>query len=1029
LLGVCVALLIGCGVGPGRAVEPEDLRRGLVTTWRDAAQPRPGEVVRLEPVIALALKAGEAPHPRLRADGGSVRWQGHVNILRRGAYRFQVLLRGRFRLDISGKQVLAAEVRDAQPSLVEGGEVTLEAGVHPLVAEFTRLPGAARVELSWEAKHFRREPLPYDHLGHLPPEAPPRLAADNLIERGRFLAEEAGCVRCHHSTGDNRMVKGLIPHVGPDLSRVGQRVHPGWLMRWLESPTRLRPGAVMPQMFGADEASRAERYAVTKYLVSLGGPVKAKLRPPDAKGLAASRLRGQRLFNSVGCIACHGDAGAEGQPPRDEAERSFVFVSPVRVYPLSGLGSKTTPEQLAAYLMNPLAVDPSGRMPHMLLQGREAEDLAHFLCQSRDEGSEEMPTEPPAEQMVAAFRGVEGRPDELAAFQRRPVDERWVELGKRLVIDKGCNNCHTIAPGGKPFASVLAGASLEDLRQPARQESGCLAPPPKSGEDKGGGRAPRFAFSAGDRDAIRAFLREGLSGAGSPAPAYDARAALGRFNCLACHSRDGDGGLSVSVVEQLRRYENAENAEAVVPPPLTGVGHKLRTPWLRQVLLGAGRARPWMGLRMPQFGEGGVGRLPEGLAGLEGTEPDETVHKVSLTAARIDAGRQLVGKSAFGCISCHDLAGIPNHGTRGPDLALMNQRVRFAWYRRWLEQPQRMQPGTRMPAVFADGKSQVETVLGGSADAQAEAMWAYLSLGASLPLPPGLEPPKGLVVAVEDRPVLLRTFLPDAGTRAVAVGFPGGVSAAFDAHTCRLAYAWSGNFLDASPVWNGRGGNPARVLGPRIWTAPPGCPVGVTTSAEPPDFVSRAKDPAYGGAVPEGKLYDGPALLQFDGYVTDKGGVPTFRYHLQIGPGEKIAVREQVEPLRAPVAVGVGRRFRVRVPADRVIWLLAGDTAGTPRLLDAKGGALPLDLKSDRAEVSSANRLLVLPQGADRAAVLGLRAAPPGSVWRLERRDGRWQALLRVPGQAREGEVRIDLDVWVPYRDEPGLLKDLAPSR
>ena len=35
----------------------------------------------------------------------------------------------------------------------------------------------------------------------------------------------------------------------------------------------------------------------------------------------------------------------------------------------------------------------------------------------------------------------------------------------------------------------------------------------------------------------------------------------------------------------------------------------------RQVLTGAGRARPWMGLRMPQFGADHVGKLPEALAG------------------------------------------------------------------------------------------------------------------------------------------------------------------------------------------------------------------------------------------------------------------------------------------------------------------------------------------------------------------------------------------------------------------------------
>jgi cytochrome c551/c552 len=1005
------------------AIEPEDLRRGLVTTYLDSVKPTAAEVMRLEPGIALALKTGEASHPRLQADGGTVRWQGYVNILRRGEYRFQVRLRGRFQLQVAGKRVMAAEVKDEKPALKEGADVQLEAGVHPLVAEFTRLPGEARVELFWESKHFRREPLPYDHLGHLANKTPPRLVQDSLTERGRYLTEESGCVRCHHSAKENSIATGLVSRSGPDLSSAGRRVRSGWLMRWLESPQQLRPGAAMPEMFSPDEAGQVERYAVTRYLVSLGGPLRETPRRPRRGQQEASSTRGERLFSSLGCIACHGSPADAKLKKKEDVTPSFAFVAPVRIYPLTGLASKTTPEQLAVYLKNPLAVDPSGRMPHMLLQNQEAEDLAYYLCQpGAEKALDELPKPPSAEQLREAFKRVDNRADEWAAFEKMEPDAQWVDLGKRLVIDKGCNNCHTIAPGGKPFASIQASASLEDLMQPPIQDTGCLARTPNKR-----GKAPRFGFAVRDRAAIKSFLREGLNGAGSPAPAYAARNDIERFNCLACHSRDGDGGLSAATLEQLHRYENAENAEAVSPPPLTGAGHKLRTSWARQVLVSAGRARPWMGLRMPQFGEGNVGRLPEALAALEGAEPDDTVHKSALTAAKIEAGRYLAGKNAFGCISCHDIAGIANRGTRGPDLALMNQRVRHDWYGRWLEQPQRMQPGTRMPAVFTDGKSLLEKVLGGSAEAQADAIWAYLSLGPGLPLPDGMEPPKGLIVAVSDRPVLLRTFMPDAGSRAVAIGFPGGVSAVFDAQTCRLAYAWSGNFLDASPVWNDRGGNPATVLGTRIWTAPPGCPVGVTTSGEPPDFANRAKDPAYGGRLPEGKLYDGPALLQFEGYTTDKQGVPTFRYHLKTGTDEKVTVSERIESLRSSAAVGVARHFRIRSGSGQVVWILAGESNGTPRLLDRKGNPIVLDLKSGKIDVPVADRMLVLPQVGDRVAVLSLSAAPKGGQWRLEHRAGHWQALLQMP--ACPDEMGVDLNVWAPYRDEPALLRELTSRK
>jgi cbb3-type cytochrome oxidase cytochrome c subunit/cytochrome c2 len=1005
-------------------VSAEDLHRGLVASYRDDSKAGAVEVSRLEPSIALTLHPGEAAHPRLAADGGIVRWEGYLNVLRPASYRFRAVVRGRFRLRLDGKEVLAAEGTGATSATRDGPETRLEAGVHALSADFTRLPGLARLEVLWQSSHIRLEPLPFDVLGHLPDQETAKVKDDALAERGRFLAEERNCTACHAPQDGDRMAAGLQKRQGPDLSQGGQRLHRGWVYRWLEAPQKLRPGAVMPQLFADDDNGRVERYAVARYLDLLGGPV-PKARRYDRNELAHRRRQGQALFTSLGCIACH---RTESGKEKDAELVSFYGLGASEgaraTYPLTGLGSKTTPEKLAAYLVNPLAIDPSGRMPHMVLQGDEAENLALYLCADGAEQADDWPAPPSGEQVLTAFRRVEPRQEVLAAFRRLPVSDWLRYLGQRIVIDRGCNACHTITPGGKPFAAVLADATFADLKKHASEDKGCLA------RERGArGKAPWFGFAERDRKALHRFLAEGTRGAGSAAPAYEARVTFKRFNCLACHSRDGEGGLTPDVVEELRRFEKAENAEAVSPPVLTGAGHKLRTPWLRQVLIGAGRARPWMALRMPQFGKAQVGRLPEALAALDGTEPDESVHKIALTPQKVEAGRFLVGKNAFGCVSCHDIGGIPNSGTRGPDLALMDQRVRYEWYRRWLEQPQRLQPGTRMPTVFNEGKSTLATVLGGSADAQADAMWAYLSLGPGLPLPQGLEPPKGLIVKVEDRPVLLRTFMPDAGSRAVAVGYPGGVATVFDAARCRLAYAWSGNFLDASPVWADRGGNPAHVLGPRFWNAPPGCPWGATASQEPPDFGARAKDPAYGADLPEGQLFKGVAQVRFEGYSVDHAGRPTFRYQVGAGEPHPLAVSEQPEPLHAPVAAGLARHFVIEPPEGQTPWLLAGESGREPQALETGGSLSPLDLKSGSADLPAAGRPLVLAQDGDRVLVLTLKMGPEGCRWHVRRSEGRWQVLLRLPIAAGGGQEAVQLDLWAPYRAEPAFLKDLAAGK
>jgi len=998
-------------------IDADALRPGLIATYTGGRGTDTVSVTRLEPTIALALKAGESPHPRLAMENGNARWEGYLKILRAGEYHFKAQVRGKFRFSLDGKDVVVAESADSP--VVSEKAVKLGAGVHALVAEYVRPKGNAAVEVTWRSGQFRDEPLAFAALGHDPAKMPEKFAHDVRADQGRFLVEERNCLGCHKPTSDSALLKGLVSRQGPDLSKVGERVFPGWIYQWLENPQTIRAGASMPVLFSDDETGKVERHAVAAYLASLGGPLKPQAIPDAKKPVNVGP--GERYFGSVGCLACHHE---ESKKDKESSRNSPLFLPVPSAFPLTNQGSKTTPEKLAAYLNNPLAISPSGRMPHMLLQGNEAQELARYLCNRSDSAvSRDLPAAPAKEKILPVFQQVEPRVEELGAFDKLTPAAQLVDLGKRLVIDKGCNNCHTIAPGGKPFASVFAKTTFEDVCKATAQARGCL-----STESGKRGPAPWFDFNEEERKSVQVFLKEGANGAGTPAPAFAARVTLQRFNCLACHTRDGEGGLSSSLVEDLRRYEKAENSEAVTPPTLTGIGHKLRTSTMRQVLVNANRARPWMALRMPQFGEANVGKLPEQIASLEGTELDDQIYKVALSAEKLEAGKKLIGKRGFGCISCHDLANVPNSGTRGPDLARTTDRVRYDWYLRWLEQPQRMQPGTRMPSVFSGGKSLLDGVLGGHADAQAEALWAYLSLGPGMPLPEGLEPPKGLILSVKDKPVLLRTFMPDAGARALAVGFPGGVSVSFDAATCRLAYGWSGNFLDASPVWNDRGGNPAKVLGQRFWTAPAGCPCGVSYSNEPPDFARQAGDPAYGAPLLEGKVFAGERQLRFDGYSVDKAGVPTFHYRVNAADPEPIKVSERPEALHSGGGVGVSRRFSLDVATKQTPWLLAGETGKEPRVLDAKGVAVTVDLKTAPVELA-ADRIIVLPQDGDKALVLTLAAAPEGSRWLLRQQDKKWQVLVRLPTAKEAGKVTAAVNVWSLYRDEPALLKEVLSSK
>lgn len=81
------------------------------------------------------------------------------------------------------------------------------------------------------------------------------------IAAGRLLFEESGCLSCHQ-------IGAKGGYVGPSFTSgasVREKLRPGWIVRWLESPQALKPDAVEPR-YGF---TRAQAQALTAYLMSL----------------------------------------------------------------------------------------------------------------------------------------------------------------------------------------------------------------------------------------------------------------------------------------------------------------------------------------------------------------------------------------------------------------------------------------------------------------------------------------------------------------------------------------------------------------------------------------------------------------------------------------------------------------------------------------------------------------------------------------------------------------------------------------
>ena len=439
------------------------------------------------------------------------------------------------------------------------------------------------------------------------------------------------------------------------------------------------------------------------------------------------------------------------------------------------------------------------------------------------------------------------------------------------------------------IAALATGSSPLTMARPAGDQiepfdvaAGCL------GEDVQR-PLPDYRLSKADRSALRNFLAtvqpENInqpenknSYQASPLTTHDLR--IRQFRCTACHELDDQNIQKGVEVDDNGRVVRVER-----PPLLTGAGAKLTGAWIREVLVERKRNRPWLNLRMPHFGEG-VSELPDLIASSAGASPDDAGPKPDRSLA--EAGLEMIGvrRGEVSCITCHDYRGI-NRRKDGvvpaPDLADAGRTVRREWFDRWMHDPQRLQPGTSMPQLFLDVPAEER-------DLRIAQLWSALYYQKQLPLPKGVldQQTEGTRIVVKDKPVIFRmaTVTPVGQIdRAINVGLPGGFNFTFDAVSCRLVYAWQGEFLDAGPAWNGRGGNPVRAGGGKLVEIKSGNTVRVGAASESDS-------------------------LRFLGYRLEDHS-PVFRYEVN-----GVQVEQRIEVSQSKVA----QKFVVRKPEADVLY-------------------------------------------------------------------------------------------------------------
>lgn len=581
-----------------------------------------------------------------------------------------------------------------------------------------------------------------------------RFHADKATaEGGAILFSELGCANCHGGSA------AVVPRRGPNLVDLAQRIDRGWLADFLRDPESGRNGSNMPAMVHGLPDPDID--AILSYLGSVGKST--NLKAPKH----ANAERGSALYHEKGCVACHAPT-PDFHPPHASPG---LKASPLAIaHP--DLNRKTSFAALEAFLDSPSTWRPDGRMPHIALEGQEAADLTAHLLDFQD-------SDP-------------GTAKKLKAWPKPEAGS--VAKGRELVAKLNCAACHTI-PGEKAAAPVpITGAGT--------RPHDCLSPDPVAG-------LPHYSLTEGQRDSLLAFL------AGPrPGDDPDGHLTLAAMNCYACHDRDGIGGPTPET-NPFFVGDEALGDSGRLAPPLTGIGHKLQGKWLEGVLAGAegSRVRPYLKTRMPNY-PAHAKVLAEWLARID-ARPDAA--PLVEHPGDLEAGRKLLGiVGGTNCITCHTWGEQRSLGIQALDLSSLDQRLRPEWFRSYLINPAAYRPGTLMPPLWPGGQATVRDVLGGDADRQIAAIWGFIREGEGLPegFP---DRSSGLYELVPtDRPILQRTFFEGTGTKAILVGFPGGINLAYDGSGARPAVVWRGAFFDAYQTWYSRHAPFEKPLGEKV---------------------------------------------------------------------------------------------------------------------------------------------------------------------------------------------------------------------
>ncbi|MFZ0136736.1 MAG: c-type cytochrome [Candidatus Sulfotelmatobacter sp.] len=371
---------------------------------------------------------------------------------------------------------------------------------------------------------------------------------------GPSLYGESFCASCHAVQNAAGNVVG--GDVGPELTRVGNKVKPEWLQAWLRNPRVYDTETAMPHYrFNDAQVATLSGFLLAKTDSEL--LANDHLEAPTPEQIA----HGKHLVSDYGCASCHEITGIK-KPENFAPELSRIGSKSVTQLVFLPVMQHTLPDYIATKIKQPRSFAQNLKMPQYTFTPAQIDSLTTALLAFNDRSF----TLPPS----------------LTVPAKPESDYQPAGKAGKLMADLACFSCHRINGHGGDMAPDLTweGSSVQRqwlvdfLKNPNTLRPALIR------------RMPRFNLTDAETNELTDYImtvyqspaidRDSMPLSGYPQGEVELGRQLfyGKYACQGCHIVD------------------ARVDKGYIGPTLTHVGSRLTAAWIFQWMKNPQALRP-----------------------------------------------------------------------------------------------------------------------------------------------------------------------------------------------------------------------------------------------------------------------------------------------------------------------------------------------------------------------------------------------------------------------------------------------------